>query len=220
MNFKIIKTSLAIIAIMVLCIIGCKKDKTVTQPTGSGNTDQPVELSILTDETNASYLDSTSLGGDENLSFYVVNDGLAEAYIIEDADFSGSLRVDDNHIIHCIKECHISDSQEIRIKHSLSNYVACKASSVEKHHNDYKELSTKTENSRKELNNKLKNGTITKSQWEKSMKEVKTHFEHGLSEIKSKYANSLKECYEKFLHSLKETLTEKQWILFSRCIKK
>lgn len=123
MKFRNIKTGLALTGMIVLSIIGCKKEKMESVTPTSDN--QAVEMTVLADQTDADYLYATSKGGDENIAFYAENEGLSEEYLMDETSYDAPLRANGERIIHCLKEVKLSDEQVTKLRVSFKNFVEC-----------------------------------------------------------------------------------------------
>ncbi len=214
MKIKLIK-GLSILALGIIALVGCKKQT----ETVSSNNDQYYEVAAITNDVDVAYNSADVIGGSETEQFAAVNDGLPEAYTLEEVDMddAGFKRKKEKRFFTCLKKLNLSDEQAAKLRLKLRAYEECKAADVKKHREAVAALNLRTENARKELLAQLKNGKITKAQFEVKMKELRTKYENSLKEIKAAYAKTLRACYERFLGAVKEILTEKQWRAFIDC---
>ncbi len=218
MKIKLIHTGLALSAIMMLAVVGCKKQSEVITPAQDNSALYESQAVSIIDNADVKYNEVVVIGGSETDAFTAENDGLPEAYMMveTDMDDAGFKRTDD-HYFGCIKKLELKDTQIHMLRRAVHAYEECKAHDIAAHREAYAKMSARIENSRKELVTQLKNGKITKAQFEEGIAKLRKDFNDSLRYIKASFAKTLKACYDKFLHATKEILTEKQWKAFVEC---
>jgi hypothetical protein len=221
MKNQILKTGILLFAAATFTLSSCKKEMvTPIVETAQEVTNNDINLTVIADQVDADYLALEIDGGDENIAFSSLNDGLIEEYLLGASSFDKSEKGNNNKLIRCLKGVDLSSDQIAKIRKALAAYEDCKATSIKKHRAAYGELKDKVEAARKELVKKYRNEEITKEEFQKGMKSLRERFNNALKNIKASYAKSLRACFEKFLGHLKEILSEKQWKAFLDCYKK
>jgi hypothetical protein len=204
---------MAILAIVVSTLTGCKKETTTVDDSAK------YDAQLIIDDADNAYNNSTINEGSETTEFSADNEGLPEAYTIveTDMDDAGYKRANVKRIFVCLLKLDLNDSQIAKIRRHVRAYEACKAYDIQKHREAYAKLVIRVEALRKEYLAQLNNGKITKAQFAAKMKDLRADFEQSLKEIRISFAKNLKACYDKFMRSLKEILTDRQWKAFVDC---
>ena len=213
-NLRKIYTGLALSAIMLFAVTGCKKE---TVAVVEDNTRYEAEAMI--NDADASYNSAVFTEGGETTEFSAEYEGMPEAYTLveTDMDDAGFKRALDKRFLACLKKLDLTDTQVMRTRKAFRAYEECKANDVRLHREAYAKLHLRIENLRKEYLAQLRNGKITKAEFEAKMKALRAEFETGLKYIKNSFAKNLKNCYDKFIRAMKEILTERQWKAFVDC---
>lgn len=213
MNIKKIYTGMALAAIMLFAVTGCKKEAVVVEDNSK------YEADAMINDADNSYNDVVITEGGETTEFSAENEGLPEVYtLIEmDMDDAGFKRGLEKRFLTCLKKLELTDSQAKRVRMAFRAFEECKANDIRLHREAYAKLLNRVEAQRKEYVAQLKNGKITKAQFEAKMKELREDFHTSLRYIKASFAKTLKACYDKFVRNLKGTLTDRQWKAFVDC---
>lgn len=214
MKNNLIYTGMAVLAIFVSTLTGCKKEtQQITDDSAQ------YDAQVLIDDADNAYNNVSINEGSETAEFSADNDGLPEAYTLveTDMDDAGYKRVVVKRFFACLQKLNLSDTQIAEIRRDVRAYEACKANDIQNHRAAYAKLITRIENLRKEYLTQLNNGKITKAEFAAKMKDLRADFEQSLRDIKLSYAKSLKACYDKFIRGMKEILTDNQWKAFVSC---
>lgn len=215
MNLRFLKTGFFIAFAAVLVLVSCNKSTVAPAEQSQASYD----AQVLIDAADVEYNNVNITGGSETESFSSLNDGLPEAYTLEEVDMdnAGYKRADDKRFFACLKKLDLTDTQNMRIRKVLKGYEACKAMDIQRHREAYNKLIIRIESTRKEYISQLKNGKITKAQFEEKMKALRADYEKSMRAIKESFAKNLKGCYDKYMRGIKEILTERQWKAFADC---
>ena len=215
MKNQILKTGILLFAVATFALSSCKKEMvTPIVETAQDATTNDVNLTTVADQADADYLAISINGGDENLAFSSINEGLTDEYLLDASSFDKLGKTDNNQLIKCLKGVDLSSDQIAKIRKALAAYEDCKAAAIKKHRAAYGELKDKVEAARKDLIKQYRNDEITKEEFQKGMKSLRERFNNALKNIKASHAKSLRACFEKFLGHLKEIISEKQWKAF------
>lgn len=219
MKTSMLNLKFALVLAGLVAFSSCKKEMVEPILNQSETFTTPNDaVAQISNEVNAEYLSVDFLGGNENEAFFVTNEGLASAYLLDAASFDASGKSRPNQLIGCLKAQKLSERQIAAIRKALSAYEECKAVSVKRHRAAYAELHQKVEAARKDLTKQLRNNEITKEEFQKSMRALQERFQNAMKQIKANHAEALKACFEKFMAMIKEILTEEQWKGFIGCV--
>lgn len=222
MKMKTALKSLVMIALGVTIFASCQKES--ISPALSEQEQEVIQdiqdelindLSIQIDEE---FMNSEVMGGDENADFYMENDGLPEAYLLDEGDLE-LLGKRPPKLVRCLIGVQPDSAQKLQIRKAMSTYADCKRGAVKNYRSDLLALNRKVAAERKKLVDAFKNQRITRQQFQDDMKKLRARYAQASKDIKQKYAATFKSCYTDFLKSLKRILSSRQWTAFVNCLR-
>lgn len=215
MTSRVLKIGFVLTFVAMLALVSC--NKTEVSPVAQ-NDDASYDAQLIIDDADVAYNEVNTAGGTEDEAFSAANEGLPEAYTLEEIDMDNAgYKRTDKRFFACLKKLDLTDTQVMRVRKALKAYEACKAYDIQKHREAFAKLVIRVEAARKEYITQLKGGKITRAQFEDKMAALRKDFHESLRYIKTSYAKNLKACYDKYMRGIKEILTERQWKAFVSC---
>lgn len=218
MKNKYFYTTAAMFIALVIGLASCQKE---TVSTNSEMKSGSSSIELLINDADKSYKEMSYQEGDENLSFYVENDGLPEAYTLveTDLDDAGYKRGYVKRHFKCLVSLNLSDTQITDLRQIVRDYEDCKFQDLRDHRDTLHSLIRIKESARRDLVDSFRNGNMTKGDFKKAMNDVKKDFHMGIKGIRLNHSQHLRTCYKMFLTELQMILTQQQWDAFLDCYK-
>lgn len=229
MKTKVLLSSILVVS--VLLFSNCKKQCEPTAMQNNNATTQNADdYSSIMSSANDEFINITVSGGTETESFYVVNDGLPEIYLLDENSLEKTIGTKDTKdtkgvgstatkrsFQECLMTLGLNKEQTAQVKRNLQAYEKCKVEVLVRHRNALKELIMKAELSRLELIKKVKNNVITRAQYNEAMKSLHTRVNNEIKALVVSEAKAMNDCLNAFLATLKTTLTARQMEAFIKC---
>jgi hypothetical protein len=203
--------SATLIALAVL--ISCNKERHETAP----ETIDTVENLVLL--ANQAYLSAEIIGGDEQSSFFVSNEGLIDEYLACDTRFGSPEKTFNNRFIGCLRSIGLEEGQIPLTQRALRAYETRNEKIVQRHRQAFVRLHERIEAKRNALLRQLNNGQIDRNEFRRQITQLREQYRQGLRSIKETNADAFSRSYRMMLQQLRNILDEDQWEIFTTCLR-
>lgn len=212
---------MAAVAVVAIFFASCSKEQSANTVSTASGQQSVADIEVLANQTDDAFVNTEVQGGTEEEAFVLDNDGLPDAYQVNEAtaDDINTTKRDGNarRLRVCLGHLELNAEQITKIRHIFKEFEDCKHSIIVRHAGALKQL-LDSANAKRELYVKaLKNGRIDKVEFEKLMLALRAEFNHHAQELALKSRAALKECYTKMLRGLNAVMTERQWKAFVNC---
>ncbi|HEY1045393.1 MAG TPA: hypothetical protein VGF79_03070 [Bacteroidia bacterium] len=199
-----------------------KEDQAISNNSSNGiQASSLPEADVMTTQADEAFANSEVMGGTESEGFYFENNGLPEAYRLDEScitDLNSSKRDENtNGITKCLSKLELSDDQIVSLRKSFKAYEECKSSVINRYTLALDGLIKKYNAQHELLLKALRNGRITKQEFEAKVRALRVLLMREKQELASKARHAVKACYGSLLRSMHSILNERQWKAFVNC---
>ncbi len=201
-----------IVAFAALVVTSCSKDQNLPESFVLATVEEVVS------KANQKYFVADVFGGEENLSFFIPNEGLIDEYLTIDNLSSGLGKALNNGFIGCLRALELSEAQLTLIRRSLIAYENRNQAIIAKHRQEVAMILDRAEAKRKELRKQLLDGEITQAEFDRRIALLRTRLQAELLRLKESNASHFSRSYRLLLNQLKGILSATQWSAFTICL--
>jgi hypothetical protein len=195
--------------IMIFLAVSCNKEEAEEVTLQSVD-----ELEIF---ANQLYLKAEIVGGDEDIAFYIPNDGLIDEYTANEAYFETKSN-EPNKLIGCLVNVELTQEQRALAYRTLVSYRTRNHELIKAHREAVAELNQAMRERRLHLMGLVRSGEIDRVEFRRRMAELRERYVNVLKDIKTKHAFEFRRSYRFLLNQLLEILDDEQWNRFVSCM--
>lgn len=197
------------VLILSMLVVSCNKDEKETLQTADA----------LEELANEQYLKAEITNGDDQLPFYIPNDGLIDEYTAKESYFNTKPTLASNKLTGCLVNVNLSEEQRALAHRALVSYRIRNHELIRAHRAAVSELNQAMQQRRQHLMGLLRSGEIDRAEFMKRMADIRQRYSDLLMGIKEKHAFEFRRSYRFLLNQLFEILDEDQWNRFVTCMK-
>jgi DNA anti-recombination protein RmuC len=209
--------SLLLSFVILLAISACNKE--FEEFTPELRDEAVPSLTSLVEIANLKYLSGEVEIDNQDVSFFVANDGLIDEYTAtEHAFMSADKQAVANSFATCLRSIELDPDQKPRVRRLMKLYENRNERIISNHRMLAHQLRDRMETARRTLHMQYRNERITEDEFRTRIAALRERYQQSLQRIRSSNAEAFSRSYELLLQRLQEVLTEEQWEAFSDCI--
>lgn len=176
-------------------------------------------LTMLVETANLKYLSGEVEIDNQDVSFFVANDGLIDEYTATERAFtSADKQAVANSFVACLRSIELDADQRPRVRRLMKLYENRNERIIGNHRMLAHQLRERMETARRTLNMQYRNGRINEDEFRTRIAALRERYQQSLQRIRNSNAEAFSRSYELLLQRLQEILTEEQWEAFADCI--